>query len=107
MSLPAVEWPARLKHLVEGVQITPGVQGQGCCRIDTDVDEETLRLLNELEAHARHRQVQIPLSDGSGCLRGEMNTLIGLGRASAPGKLTRVRISLHDVLASGCSDDTV
>lgn len=104
MSLPAVDWPARLKHLVEGRQIVSDQTAKGVFRIDVDVDEDTLRLLNEFEAHARHRPVQIPLNDGSGCLRAEMNTLIGLGGASDPGKISKVRISFHDVVTVPCAD---
>src|SRR3712207_4530644 len=104
MLLPAVDWPVRLKHLVDDLQIISGREGKGCCRIDVDVDTDTLRLLNEFEAHARHRQVQIPLSDGSGCIRVEMNTLIGLGKASDPTKASRVRISFHDVSTGTCSE---
>ncbi len=103
MSLPAADWPVRLKHLVDGLQIISDPERKGCCHVD--VDAETLRLLNEFEAHARHRQVQIPLSDGSSCIRGEMNTLIGLGKASDPTKASRVRISFHDVSTGTCSED--
>ncbi len=106
MSLPAADWPVRLKHLVDGLQIISDREGKGCCRVDIDVDAETLRLLNEFEAHARHRQVQIRLSDGSSCIRGEMNTLIGLGNASDTAKSSKVRISLHNVSTAECSDDT-
>ena len=105
MSLPAVDWPVRLKHLVDGLQIVSVETGKGCFHIDVDVDEDTLRLLNEFEAHARHRPVQIPLSDSSRCLRGEMNALIGLGGPSDPAKVSKVRISFHDVSALPCSDD--
>ena len=105
MSLPAVDWPVRLKPLVEGLQIVSVETGKGCCHIDVEVDEDTLRLLNEFEAHARHRPVQIPLNDGSGCLRAEMNTLSGLGGASDPGKISKVRISFHDVVTVPCADN--
>ena len=105
MALPPVEWPKTLTPLIQDIAVAPGPDGKGCCRIDVDVDAETLRLLNEFEAHARHRQVQIPLSDGSSCIRGEMNTLIGLGKASDPTKASRVRISFHDVSTGTCSED--
>ena len=107
MSLPAADWPVRLKHLVDGLQIISDREGKDCCRVDVDVDAETLRLLNEFEAHARHRQVQIPVADGSECIRGEMNTLIGLGKTSDPAKTSRVRISLHDVSTGECSDEPI
>jgi hypothetical protein len=106
MPLSAIDWPAKLAPLVEGVQTIPGHDGKSCCRVDVDVDAETLFLLNEFEAHARHRQVRIWLADGSGCLRGAMNTIIGLGSASDPARhISKVRISFHDVTADDCSDD--
>ena len=104
MTLPPVEWPSALSPLIQGITVIPAHDGKACCRIDVDVDAETLLLLNELEARARHRQVQIPLPDGSGCLRGEMNTLIGLGSASDPTKVSKVRISFHDVSTDECQD---
>jgi hypothetical protein len=107
MPLPPVDWPVRLKHLISGLQIISDHTEKKYCRMDIEVDAETLRLLNEFEAHARHRQVQIPLTDGSGCIRGEMNTLIGLGKASDPAKSSRVRISLHDVSTGECSDEPI
>ena len=97
MALPPVAWSTTLTPLIQDMAVTPGSDGKGCCRIDVDVGAETLRLLNEFEARARHRQVQIPLADGSGCVRGEMNTLVGLGRASDPSKVSKVMISFHNV----------
>ena len=106
MPLPAIDWPAKLGRLVEGIRLIPGHEGKNCCRIDVDVDADTLFLLNEFEAHARHRQVRIWLPEGSGCLRGAMNTIIGLGGASDPSRhISKVRISFHDVSAGDCSDD--
>ncbi len=105
MALPPVAWPTTLTPLIQDMAVTPGSDGKGCCRIDVDVGAETLRLLNEFEARARHRQVQIPLADGSGCVRGEMNTLVGLGRASDPTKASKVRISFHNVSTGECADD--
>ncbi len=37
-----VEWPANLRHLVEGAKIVTGSNGHRYCRIDVDVDPETL-----------------------------------------------------------------
>ena len=105
MALPPVAWPTTLTPLIQDMAVAPGSDGKGCCRIDVDVDPKTLFLLNEFEARARHRQVQIPLADGSGCVRGEMNTLVGLGRASDPAKVSKVRISFHNVSTGDCSDD--
>ena len=106
MALPPVEWPSALRSLTQWVAVTPDPEGAACCRIDVDVDLETLFLLNETEARARHRQVQIPLPDGSGCLLGEMNTIIGLGSASDPTKASRVRISFHSISTGECHDPT-
>ncbi len=105
MALLPVAWPTTLTPLIQDIAVTPGPDGKGCCRIDVDVDPKTLFLLNEFEARARHRQVQIPLADGSGCVRGEMNTLVGLGRASDPTKTSKVRISFHNVSTGDCSDE--
>jgi hypothetical protein len=106
MALSAIDWPEKLDHLVRKIELIPGHNGTSCCRLDVDVDPETTLLLNEFEAHARQRQVRIKLPDGSGCLRGEMNTLLGLGGASGGDrKFARVRISLHNVVSDDCSDD--
>ena len=105
MALPPVEWPKALTSLIKDIAAIPGLDGKGYCRIDVDVAVETLLLLNEFEARARHRQVQISLADGSGCVRGEMNTLVGLGSASDPTKVSRVRISFHNVSTGECADD--
>lgn len=105
MALLPVDWPSKLAPFVQGIEVVSGQDGKSYCRIDVDVDPDTLFLLNDLEARARHRQVQIPLADGSGCLRGEMNTIVGLGRASDPAKASRVRISLYNVSTGDCSDD--
>jgi hypothetical protein len=108
MPLSAIDWPEQLNYLVRDIEVVPGRNGKFCCRLDVDVDPETTFLLNEFEAHARQRQVRIKLADGSGCLRGEMNTLLGLGSASvADRKLAKVRISFHDVVRGDCSDDTM
>jgi hypothetical protein len=107
MLLSAIDWPENLNHLVRDIELIPSHNGKSCCRLDVDVDQETTLLLNEFEAHARQRQVRIKLADGSGCLRGEMNTLLGLGSASSADRsLAKVRISLHDVVKGDCSDDT-
>ena len=106
MALLPVEWPHKLQHLVEDLPLSDGQNGSSYSRIDVDVDAETLFILNELEARARHRKVEIPLPDGSGCLTGEMNTVIGLGGPAEPsGHVARVRISFHDVEKGGCADE--
>src|SRR5689334_7745778 len=105
MALPPVEWPRDLLHLVEHLPLLEGHTGKSCSRIDVDVNAQTLFILNELEARARHRHVEIPLRDGSGCLTGGMNTIIGLGSpADRDGHVARVRISFHDVKKGSCAD---
>ncbi len=106
MALLPVEWPRELQHLVEDLTIAKGQDGSDCSRIDVDVDAITLFSLNELEARARHRKVQIRVPDGSSCFTGEMNTIIGLGSPADPTHhVSRVRISFHDVTDATCSDD--
>jgi hypothetical protein len=106
MPLSAIDWPENLKPVVHNITVIPAANGRGCCRLDVDVDAETLTLLNHFETHARHRQVRIWLPDGSGCLRGEMNTIIGLGSPSDSSRaVAKVRISLHDVDEDDCSDE--
>ncbi len=106
MALLPVEWPPKLQPLVAAMPLLEGQNGRFWSRIDVDVDAETLFILNELEARARHRKVEIPLPDGSGCLTGEMNTVIGLGGPAEPsGHVARVRISFHDVEKGGCADE--
>ena len=90
----AIEWPAALRHVISDVPLAPGADGKPCCRIDVDVDGETLLLLNEFEARARHRQVRLRPSGRTDCLVGEMNTVIGLGPAADPTRhVGRVRMA--------------
>jgi hypothetical protein len=105
MSPLPVEWPPALNPLIQGIAVVSEDKTKRCCSIDVDVDAQTLLLLNLFEAHARHRQVQIPLAGGAGCLRGEMNTLVGLGSASDPTKISKVRISFYNLKTDDCSDD--
>ncbi len=105
MTLLPIEWPPALNALIQGITVVPGHNNKRCCRIDVEVDAQTLLLLNLFEAHARHRLVQIPLPDGSGCIQGEMNTLVGLGGASDPTKVSKVRISFNKISTGDCSDD--
>ena len=75
-----------LDHVLSEVQVAPVPDGKPYCRIDLDVDAETLLLLNEFEARARHRQVRLRLSGRKACVVGEMNTLVGLGAAADPSR---------------------
>jgi hypothetical protein len=88
------------------MQIATGTDGQRYGRIDIDVDRETLFLINDFEARARHRQVRLRLADNAEeCLVGEMNPLVGLGAADDPTQhIGKVRISFHDVQEDSCID---
>ena len=105
MALPALDWPDNLASLVGEIRLIPGREGKNCCRLDVEVDPETITLLNQFEAQARHRQVRIWLPGNSGCLRGSMNTIIGLGASRGPAEAARVRISFYNVSADDFSDD--
>lgn len=106
MALPALDWPESLNSLLSDIRVVPGREGKSCLRLDQDVDAETITLLNYFEAQARHRQVRIWLPEGAGCLKGSMNTIIGLGTPVDPARhRARVRISFHNVSADDCSDE--
>jgi len=102
---PIVEWPAEFQHLLEGFEVAADRDGKRFGRVDIDIDPETLCLLNEFEAHMRHRHVRLRPAGGAGCLVGEMNVLIGLGAATnAARHASRIRISFHDLLDDDCID---
>jgi hypothetical protein len=102
---PIVDWPPALNHLLEGAQIALGREHH--CRIDVDVDRDTLLLLNEFEGHVRHRKVQLRPAGGARSVVGEMNPLIGLGAASDPARhIGKVRISFHDLQDEDHADET-
>ncbi|MFL5530649.1 MAG: hypothetical protein ACJ8BC_01545 [Gemmatimonadales bacterium] len=95
---PVVDWPAEFDHMIKGAQIAHGREGHRYCRIDLDVDRDTLHRLNEFEAHARHRCVRLKPADSAECLLGEMNPLVGLGEPSDPTRhIGKVRVSFHDL----------
>ena len=102
---PNFDWPTELHHLLQGAQIALGHDGKGYCRMDVDVDRETLLLLNEFEARVRHRQVRLRLPGSPECALGEMNVLVGLGAGADPAHhVGKVRISFHDVQDDNCVD---
>lgn len=102
----AFDWPARLHHLREDALVALGRADKSFCRIDADVDPETLLFLNEFEAHARQRKVRLRRTGNDDCLVGEMNPLIGLGAASDPTRhVGKVRISFHDLQNDNCEDE--
>jgi hypothetical protein len=97
---PIVDWPSTLSHLVEHAELSTNEDGKCYCRIDVDVDPETLLLLNEFEARVRHRRVRLETAAIPRGVTGEMNTLIGLGAASDPALHSgKVRLSFHDLQA--------
>jgi hypothetical protein len=95
---PIVEWPPHLGALLNRAEVVRSRDDCCFCRIDLDVDSETLLLLNEFEAHARQHRVRLRLSDGARCYVGEMNPLVGLGApADRHRHVAQVRISFHDL----------
>jgi hypothetical protein len=101
----AIECPSVLSPLVRDVPVTIGADGKRCLRIDVDVDGDTLLMLNEFEARARHRQVRLRPAGRTDCVVGEMNTIIGLGPASDSTRhVGKIRISFHDLEWDDCID---
>jgi hypothetical protein len=104
---PIVDWPPALNHLLETAQIASGQESKRYCRIDVDVDRETLFLLNEFEGHVRHRKVRLRPVGSFRSVVGEMNPLIGLGAAFDPARhIGKVRISFHDLQDEDHADET-
>jgi hypothetical protein len=100
---PIVEWPSEFSSLLDGAQIPVSTSGKRYCRIDVDVDAETLLLLNYFEGRCRQRQVRFELEGSTECLVAEMNTLVGLGAAADPTRhVGKVRISFHDIRDDTC-----
>ena len=101
-----IDWPANLNHLLDGAQVTTGRQGGGCCRVDADVNADTLLAIHEFEAHARRRRVQLRLAPRGECVTGEMNPCFSLGAAPDPTRhIARLRISFHNLQDGECLDD--
>jgi hypothetical protein len=102
---PIVEWPTNLYPLLQDLQITTHAEGRRCGKADIDVDAETLFLLNDFEARARHRRVRLRSANSTECLVGEMNVLVGLGESADPTRhIGKVRISFHDIQDDSCVD---
>jgi len=101
-----IDWPTKLDHLLDEAQITTGSQGGRCCRIDADVNAETLLAIHEFEAHARRRRVQLRLAPRGECMTGEMNPCFSLGAAPDETRhIARVRISFHHLQDGECIDE--
>jgi hypothetical protein len=104
-SRTALDCPAPLLRLIEHAPLIEGHDGRPCLRVDTDVDAETLQILNEFEAHARHRPVRLRLHGHKDCVVGEMNTAIGLGGPADPSRsISRIRLSFHALHPDDCTE---
>jgi hypothetical protein len=102
---PVVEWPTAFAPLLQEAQITSCRDGKRVCRIDVDMDAQTLLALHEFEAHLRRRQVQLRLAGGAECMTGEMNTSFSLGAPSDESRhLVKMRLSFFDLQDSECID---
>jgi hypothetical protein len=104
---PVVEWPAALAPLLREAKIISGSDGRRVCRIDVDVDVETLLSIHEFEAHLRRRPVQLRLAGSADCVTGEMNPSISVGAPSDRARhIAKVRLSFHDLQVGECVDVT-
>ncbi len=102
---PIVEWPTMLAPLLHEVQITTGSDGKRICRLDVEVDAETLLAIHEFEAHLRRCPVQLRLAENGGCVIGEMNSSFSLGAPSDPIRhIAKLRLSFHDLQDGECVD---
>ena len=102
---PVVEWPAALAPLLQEAQIISSSDGKRVCRIDVDVDAQTLLALHEFEAHLRRRLVQLRLAEGAGCMTGEMNPTFSLGAPSDRSRhMAKMRLSFYDLQDGECVD---
>jgi hypothetical protein len=103
--MSVVEWPLALAALLQEAEITTGSDGKLVCRIDVDVDAETLRTIHEFEAHLRRRSVQLRLAEGAECMTGEMNPSFSIGAPSDRERsIVKVRLSFHDLQSGECVD---
>jgi hypothetical protein len=101
--MSVVEWPAMLAPLLQQAQIASGSDGKSVCRVDVDVDAQTLLAIHEFEAHLRHRPVQLRLTGSSDCMTGAMNPSFGLGAPTDQSRhIARVRLSFHDLQGGEC-----
>jgi hypothetical protein len=100
-----VEWPAALAPLLQEAQITSVSDGTRVCRIDVDVDAQTLLPLHDFESHLRRRSVQLRLAKSAECITGEMNPTFSLGVPSDRSRhIVKMRISFYDVQDGECVD---
>jgi hypothetical protein len=102
---PVVEWPAALAPLLQEAQITSSSDGKRVCRIDVDVDTQTLLALHEFESHLRRRPVQLRLAGGAECMTGEMDPSFSLGASSDRSRhMVKMRLSFYDLQDGECVD---
>ena len=100
-----VEWPTALAPMLQGAQIASGSDGNRVCRIDVDVDTQTLRTLHEFEAHLRRRRVQLRLVGDAECMTGEMTPSFSVGAPSDRSRhIVKVRLSFYDLQDGQCVD---
>jgi hypothetical protein len=103
--VPVVEWPAALAPLLQGAQITSSSDGKRVCRIDVDVDAQTLLTLHEFDAHLRRRLVQLRLPADAECMTGEMDASFSLGAPSDRSRcIAKMRLSFYDLQDGECVD---
>jgi len=102
---PVVEWPAALAPLLQEAQITSSSDGKRVCRIDVDVDAQTLLALHEFESHLRRRPVQLRLAGGADCMTGEMDTSFSLGAPSDRSRhMVKMRLTFYNLQDGECVD---
>jgi hypothetical protein len=103
--MSVVEWPLALAALLQAAEITSDSDGKLVCRIDVDVDAETLRTIHEFEAHLRRRSVQLRLAEGAECMTGEMNPSFSIGAPTDRDRsIVKLRLSFHDLQSGECVD---
>jgi hypothetical protein len=102
---PVVGWPTALASLLQGAQIASGSDGKRVCRIDVDVDAQTLLTLHEFESHLRRRLVQLSFPESAECMKGEMDSTFSLGApADRCRHIAKVRLSFYDLQDGECVD---
>ena len=103
--VPVVEWPAALAPLLQEAQIISSSDGKRVCRIDVDMDAQTLLTLHEFESHLRRRLVQLRLPADAECMTGEMNPTFSLGAPSDRSRhMAKMRLSFYDLQDGECVD---
>jgi hypothetical protein len=103
--VPVVDWPTALAPLLRAAQITSSSDGKRVCRIDVDVDAQTLLTLHEFESHLRRRLVQLRLPASAECMTGEMDSSFSLGAPSDRSRyIAKMRLSFYNLQNGECVD---